>query len=68
MDKETTKPKKSKIDELSEQYDRIYKNSTESDSMFDFDIVAPYSDARTPPPPPGWHKGNMVTSKRKKFK
>ena len=66
MDKKTTK--KSKFDELSDQYDYIDKKDIESNSMFGFDIIAPYSDARTPPPPPRWHKGNLVTVKRKKFK
>ena len=56
--------KRSSFEELSKRYDRIYKDDDEEfGDMFDFDIVAPYSDAQTPPPPPPWYKGSRVKIK-----
>ena len=55
--------KRSSFDELSERYDRVYKDNKEFSDMFDFDVIAPYSDARTPTPPSPWRKGNIVRIK-----
>lgn len=60
MDTETQKILK--FDELSDQFDRINEKDQSSKDMFDFNIVAPFSDGRTPRPT-RWCKGSLAIIK-----
>lgn len=55
--------KTSNLDKLSDQFDRINEKDDDSKGMFDYNIIAPYSDARTPKPT-RWYKGSLVEANR----
>ena len=52
------------FEELSERYDRVYKDvDDEFDDMFDFDVIAPYSDMRIPLPSSPWCQDSIIKIK-----
>lgn len=58
--------KTSRFDKLSDQFDRINEKDHDSDDMFsNYDIVAPYSDGRTPKPT-RWRKGSIAVTKSRR--
>lgn len=63
MTKETKKT--SKLDELSDRFDRLNEKDDDSKDMFDYNIIAPYSDARTPKPT-RWLKGSLAATKSRR--
>ena len=59
-----TKTKKTlRLDELSDQFDRINEMDYGSKDMFDYNIVAPFSDCWAPKPT-RWCKESLATTKR----
>ena len=65
MDIETKKTLK--FDELSDQFDRINEKDQDSEDMFDFNIIVPFSDSRTPKPT-RWRKGGLAVTKNRPLK